>query len=98
MELDFCKSYYKVASPASTPVGWLWCRGGLLPCLKPPQKLILSGNRYRHIQMSVVWAFSLWKLDLDPREEELLLFHFIKMTIGSEKMILHRNDSERAAE
>lgn len=48
--------------------------------------------------MSFVWAFSLRKLDLDPREEELLLFHFIKMTIGSEKMILHRNESERAAD
>lgn len=35
--------------------------------------------------MSFVLAFSLWKLDLDPREEELLLFHFIKMTVGSEK-------------
>lgn len=73
-------------------------QGCLLPCLKPPQKLNFSGNGYRHIQMSFVLAFSLWKLDLDPREEELLLFHFIKMTIGSEKMILHRNDSERAAE
>lgn len=59
---------------------------------------LVETGPYIHIQMSFVLAFSVWKLDMDPREEELLLFHFIKMAVGSEKMILHRNDSEKAAE
>lgn len=52
---------------------------------KPSEKLIFSVNRYALIQVPFVLAFSLWKFDLNPWEEELLLLHFIKMTAETEK-------------
>lgn len=49
------------------------------------EKLVFSVNRYILLQLPFVLAFSLWEFDLEPREEELLLLYFIKMTVGTGK-------------
>ena len=85
MEVSLWKICYKAVSPASAPGGYVGCRQCHLLHLKPSEKLIFSVNRYILIHVPFVLAFSLWKFDLKPREEELLLLHFIKMTVETEK-------------